>query len=161
MRTKLLVAGALSAAVGCVLELEPTTSQGNGDPPDPVVIDAGSVDPPDIALIRAKQAFDANVYPILAAKCSGSACHAENGWGATIVRFVATDPAEGWALARSTRPLVPSFLVSNAINTVHNGVSYTASEIAKIAEWLDLELTILGAEPVRAGYDASVFASRP
>jgi hypothetical protein len=97
-------------------------------------------------LTAAKMAFDSNVYPILNAKCSGNACHAQTGMGATLTKFVATNAADGHKIATEYTALVGNFASSAApVLTYikgrnHNAATYTTDEESKIVAWLDLEV---------------------
>jgi hypothetical protein len=145
MRTTLLAAIATVGLVGCVGGIE----QG----PDPLTSPDGDGNdngdnPAGENLAAAKQLFDTNVFSIVTAKCSGGACHSETATGATLTRFVATDPAKGWQVATNYQALVGNFTLTAApILTLvkpgtHKGVVYTADEDLKITAWLQKEVEL-------------------
>ncbi|MGE0872285.1 MAG: hypothetical protein AB7P03_27245 [Kofleriaceae bacterium] len=151
--------GALGAlGSGCVLELEATTAPSNDNDNEP---DADNTPPPP--LLEAKRLFDEDVYPIVAAKCADAACHGEDSIGATTARFVAVDPANGWALATSYASIVGNFDPADApilgkMDTAHNGISYTEAERALIVAWLVKELELRGAQlAARRLFDQNVY----
>lgn len=145
MRISLLAAIATVGLMGCIGSVEQggnplETGDGDGN-------DSGD-NPAGGDLTAAKQLFDQNVYGILNAKCTGSACHAETSTGATLTRFVATDAARGWQTATNYQALVGNYTATAApiLTKVkpgnHQGVVYTADEETKITAWLTKELEL-------------------
>lgn len=141
MRNLLALLIASAGLVSCV---------GSVDPPDTVDINDGNTtttNNPTGADLKAAQAlFDANVYPIINAKCSGNACHAETAAGSTLTRFVATSAGNGWQVATNYVGLVGNFTTSAPILTKiangHQGTSYTTDEKDKITAWLAKEVEL-------------------
>lgn len=99
-------------------------------------------------LRRARQLFDTGVFPVLVAKCSGGACHAQSSSTALISRFVATDPDHAWSTATNFTAVVGNHSASLApvltkiTAAPHFGLAYTADETAAIVAWLDAEVEI-------------------
>jgi hypothetical protein len=146
MRT-LLALIASTGLIGCVGSIDPPSS-GFDTPVDPATGDGNNNgdNPKGADLTAAKQLFDANVYPMLLAKCSGGACHSEIAQGSTLTRFVATDAALGWQIAVNYTALVGIFtdtapIISYVANG-HKGVSWTQAEKDKITQWLGKELEL-------------------
>ena len=111
MRISLLAAIATVGLMGCIGSVEQggnPLETGDGDGNDNGDNPAGG------DLTAAKQLFDTNVYGILSAKCTGSACHAETSQGATLTRFVSTDPTKGWQTATNYQALVGNFTATAA-----------------------------------------------
>ncbi|MDB4963903.1 MAG: hypothetical protein JWP01_3902 [Myxococcales bacterium] len=155
MRSTLLAALVTVGMVGCVGGIE---SGGGPDPlesPDGDGNDNGD-NPAGSDLTAAKQLFDTGVFPVLEAKCSGGACHAETAQGSTLTRFVATDPANGWTIATNYTALVGNYAASAApILTkvkpgTHQGVTgYTPDEETKITAWLNKEVELRNGQPMQ------------
>lgn len=151
MRISLLAAIATVDLMGCIGSVEQggnPLETGDGDGNDNGDNPAGG------DLTAAKQLFDTTVYAIISAKCTGSACHAETSQGATLTRFVATDPAQGWQTATNYQALVGNFTPTAApiltklpAGIPHQGVSYTADETTKITAWLTKELELRNGQP--------------
>lgn len=150
MRISLLAAIATVGLMGCIGSVEQggnplETGDGDGN--------ENGDNPAGGDLTAAKQLFDTNVYGILNAKCTGSACHAETSQGATLTRFVSTDPMMGWQTATNYQALVGNFTATAApILTkvkpgTHQGVVYTADEETKITAWLSKELELRNGQP--------------
>jgi hypothetical protein len=145
MRTQLLAAIAMASLVGCVGAVDPSgpgTDPGDDEPGDPTPTNPAGGD-----LSAAKQLFDDNVFPILNAKCAGSTCHATTSQGATLTRFVAPSPADGWEVATGYVALVGNFTPDAApiltqIEPGHQSVLYEATEVTKITEWLNKEVEL-------------------
>ncbi|MFN0252676.1 MAG: hypothetical protein ACKV2T_37730 [Kofleriaceae bacterium] len=151
MRISLLAAIATVGLMGCIGSVEQggnPLETGDGDGNDNGDNPAGS------DLSAAKQLFDTNVFPVINAKCTGSACHAETSQGATLTRFVATDPMKGWQTATNYQALVGNFTATAApILTkikpgTHYNVSYTTDDEAKITAWLTKELELRNGQTV-------------
>ncbi len=150
MRISLLAAIATVGLMGCIGSVEQggnPLETGDGDGNDNGDNPAGG------DLTAAKQLFDSNVYSIINAKCTGSACHAETSAGATLTRFVATDPAKGWQTATNYQALVGNFTATAApiITKVkpgsHYAVVYSADDETKITAWLTKELELRNGQP--------------
>lgn len=149
MRSTLLATIAALGLVGCVGGI---SSEG-GDPldsPDGDGNDNGD-NPAGADLSAAKMLYDTNVHPIMVAKCTGGACHAETSTGATLTRFVATDAAKGWQTATNYTALVGNYAASAApvLTKVkaggtlgHQGKTYTTDEETKITAWLNKEVEL-------------------
>lgn len=139
MRT--LLALALStAAVGCVGGIDAPMGGGDDDP------GSGSGSGSGSSSALAKGMFDDNVYPILTLKCSGGACHTENGTVSPI-RFVAMDAANGHATATGFTAVVGNFTPGTAGvltkitgGTPHYAITYDNAEVTKITDWLNQEV---------------------
>ena len=146
MRTPLLAALAMVGLAGCVGGIE----SGTGNPlqsPDGDGNDNGD-NPAGADLTTAKQAFDTNVYPLIQ-RCSSGACHADTASGATLTRFVAMDPAQGWQVATNYTAFVGNFTATAAPvltyiqGRAHQGMAdWSATEVGKITAWLDVELAL-------------------
>lgn len=165
MRISLLAAIATVGLMGCIGSVE----QGGGNPletPDGDGNDNGD-NPAGSDLSAAKQLFDQNVYSVLNAKCTGAACHAQTSTGATLTRFVASDPAQGWQTATNYQALVGNFTATAApiLTKVkpgnHQGVVYTPDEETKITAWLTKELELRNGQttPPPAGAETLAQAS--
>ena len=149
MRTLLSLIAAVGL-VGCLGDIDGliATDPASGDDGN----DNGN-NPAGGDLTAAKLAFDTNVYAVLAAKCGAAACHGEAGGGATLTRFVAANPANGWATAVNYTALVGNFTAAAAPvltmvkNGTHYGITYTSDETAKIIDWLDKELAARAGQP--------------
>lgn len=148
MRT-LLALIATVGLVGCVGDVDSMDPAGE----DPVNPPQDTNNPAGGDLAAAKKLFDDNVYPIINASCGAAACHAQNGTGGTVTKFVATNAADGHKVATEYTALVGNFTASAApILTyvkggTHNGVNYTTDQEAKIVEWLDAEVTARNVNP--------------
>jgi hypothetical protein len=151
MRISLLAAIATVGLVGCIGSVEQggnPLETGDGDGNDNGDNPAGG------DLTAAKQLFDTNVFGILSAKCTGSACHAETSQGATLTRFVATDPAKGWQTATNYQALVGNFtataapIITKVKPGTHQGIVYTPDEETKITAWLSKELELRNGQTV-------------
>ena len=149
MRNILLTAIAAFGLVGCVGGI---SSEGADplDSPDGDGNDNGD-NPAGADLSAAKALYDTTVFPIMNAKCSGGACHAENATGATLTRFVALDAAKGWQTATNYTALVGNFAASAApiLTKIkaggvagHQGKTYTPDEETKITAWLNKEVEL-------------------
>lgn len=146
MRTTLLAAIATVGLVGCVGGIE---SGGGAPPPKPEEGDDGNDNgdnPAGADLTEAKAIFDTKVWPVIQ-KCSGGACHAETATGATLTRFVASDPTRGWQVATNYTALVGNFAPSAApiltyVRPGHQGVTWDMAEEASITEWLTKEVEL-------------------
>lgn len=155
-KTLLAIAAAGLGLVGCVGGIE---SGGGSDPVDPSTGDDGNDNndnPAGSDLTAAKQLFDQGVFPVIQ-KCSGGACHAENATGATLTRFVALDQTRGWQVAVNYTALVGNFAASAApILTyitpgTHQGMTWSAPEVAAITAWLDKEVELRNGQPQGTG----------
>ncbi|MGE3547267.1 MAG: hypothetical protein AB7L28_25295, partial [Kofleriaceae bacterium] len=140
-RTNITLIAALIGSNGCLPDLAGTTVP---------AVDA-TITAPSKDLAAAKKLFDDNVYPIIKVKCS-EGCHAEHATSATITRFVATDPANGWQVATSYTALIGTFAPSTApilgkLETGHYALTYTPDEQTKITEWLNKELDLRDGDP--------------
>lgn len=164
MRTSLLAAIATVGLVGCVGGVEQGGSPldtGDGDGNDNGDNPAGG------DLSAAKQLFDTNVYSIIAAKCTGGACHSETATGTTLTRFVATDPAKGWQTATNYTALIGNYTTTSApiltliMPGTHQGVTYNADNEAKITAWLNKEVEVRNGQttPVTPGAETLAQAS--
>jgi hypothetical protein len=149
MRSVLLSVIATAGLVGCVGGIdmptnEPPPSVGSGTNPSPV--------PP--AQSVAKQMFDQNVFPIISADqaagtsgCAGTnACHSTAG--ATPTMFVAANSTDGYATVTSFQSVVGNFTPSAAgiltkigAGGLHNGRTYSTTEMKAINDWLAQEVT--------------------
>ena len=115
---------------------------------EPVANDPAGSEP----MVEAERLFDENIYAIIEAKCSGSACHSEGATGATADGFVAEDPALGWELmgdyleARGGGAKAAAILRVPEV-TPHVGLAYTPDELSKITQWLDKELSLRAPAP--------------
>lgn len=100
--------------------------------------DAG--DPADEAAARARQAFDANVEPLLNGFCAG--CHAAPG----ALGFLAPDMYESlksWpTLIDVAKPTQSRLLTKGA----HDGPAWTAEQRPALIDWLTLEAAAAGVE---------------
>lgn len=145
MRISLLAAIATVGLVGCIGSVEQggnPLETGDGDGNENGDNPAGS------DLTAAKQLFDTNVFGIINAKCTGAACHAETSQGATLTRFVATDPAKGWQTATNyvavvgnyTAPAAP--VLTKITPGTHYAVVYSDDEVTKITAWLTKEVEL-------------------
>jgi len=148
MRTLLSILATASLLGACVGDLSqdpgptaPVVNPSTGDDgQDPSSNPAGG----DLTI--AKAAYDADVHPIMNAKCSGGSCHSQTATGTTLLRFVATQSTDGWAMTVGSQALVANFASTAApVLTYispgnHKGVTYTATEVTKITGWLDKEL---------------------
>jgi hypothetical protein len=134
----LLALIASAGLVGCVGSVDPPNM---GDDENPRGDNPSGAD-----LTAAKQLFDSTVYGTLNAKCTGGGCHSEDATGATLTRFVAKDPANGWQTATGYTGLVGSFTnaapIISKIENGHQGKSYTADEKDKIVKWLAKEVEL-------------------
>ena len=143
MRT-LLALIASAGLVGCVGDVSDMPTPQTPEENDNTTQDDNN--PAGGDLTAAKMAFDSNVYPVINMKCSGGACHAQAGAGGSVTKFVATNAADGHAVATGYTALVGNFTSSAApILTLikggtHKGVTYTTTEEANIVAWLDLEV---------------------
>jgi hypothetical protein len=139
MRTLLALIASVGL-VGCVGDVtdmptmadNPNTSQDDDNP-------AGG------DLTAAKMNFEANVYPIINAKCSGAACHSAGTTGGSVTKFVAADISTAHQTATEYQALVGNFTSTAApiltlVKAGHKAVTYTPTEEQKIVDWLDLEV---------------------
>ncbi len=105
-------------------------------------------------LSRARQLFDAGVYPVLVAKCSGGACHSRTAADPMSTRFVATTANEGWQIATNFTAVVGNHTASAApvltliAGGVHKGAAYTSGEAAQVAAWLEAESQLRNGQPM-------------
>lgn len=133
---------AAAAAAGCVgiIDDGPVGSGGGGTEPDAGGGGGGA---------NARADFDQNVVPILAA-CSPSGCH--SGTGTNPLRFLGpSSESSTWYDAVVAQPLVTgafdstkATLISKITPGNHQGMSYSADDIAKLTAWLAAELTARG-----------------
>jgi len=151
MRTLLLAAIATVGLVGCIGSVESggnplETGDGDGN--------ENGDNPAGGDLTAAKQLFDQNVYGIISAKCTGAACHSETAQGATLTRFVATDPAQGWQTATNYQALVGNFtataapIITKIKPGTHQGLVFTTDEETKITAWLSKELELRNGQTI-------------
>ena len=144
MRTLLLAAIASAGLVGCVGALDsgsgtdPTTPTGPPPGPDP----SPTGQPSDTA----RELFNANVYPILAAQCSG--CHNATAPVAGAPGFLdpttpTQDAYKAWQTITAVPAAVGSFTTSANVLALplsgHNGTSYTMAEQTSVTDWLAAE----------------------
>lgn len=92
---------------------------------------------------EAANLYKASVHPILSAKCTGAACHAQATSG--VYGFATTDAASSYAQLTSVPTLVGTYTATSAgvitkIKAGHNGVVYTTDEDTKITAWLAKEV---------------------
>jgi len=145
----LLAMIASASLIGCVGDVDSMQ-----DTPNPVNPGAPTpTNPSGQDFSAAKALFDANVFPIINSKCSGSACHSQAGAGGSVTKFVATNAGDGWDIATNYTALVGNFTPSAApvITMIkggnHKGMSYMAAEEAKIVEWLNKEVELRNGQP--------------
>ena len=115
----------LLALVGC-------TTEQSSDSPD-------VIDLPELTeMSAARQFFDAEVFPILEAKCSGGACHSSAGSGASL-GFLASDSARAYEVITAS-PVVGDYSDAAPIaSTKVHHAQYNANELTMIRMWLELE----------------------
>ncbi|HET9624851.1 MAG TPA: hypothetical protein VFP84_25965 [Kofleriaceae bacterium] len=134
MRNILLAVVVASGLVGCV--------GGIDDPTTPPTGSGSDTTPPTGGSGEAKAAFDANVYPILAAKCK--VCHTSGAPLGNVTGFVDSDATKGYQTAINYVALVgtwtPDAPILSKIALGHNGQTYTDPEKASITDWLSKEL---------------------
>jgi hypothetical protein len=117
------------------------------DPVDPVdpMEPVEPVDPTD-PRGAAIAFFNANVQPILQAKCSTvDACH--GGTSVSPIKFCPPVAANYHSVVTSYAAQLTGYnvkenapLIQYVVPGPHSGVTYTAAEITKIGDWLDMEL---------------------
>lgn len=128
MSIRYLLALAL-LATGCVGTLEPAADDVVGDD--------------DVPSGAARQKYEADVYPILSAKCAG--CHTSTAQNATP--FVGTTKANSYVATVGFSSVVGNFteagapLYTRVVPGPHNGATYTADDKTKILAWMALEVT--------------------
>ena len=151
--------------IGCVGDMP--GGGGGGDDDEPGAGNTPGNNPAGADLSAAKKLYDDNVHTIMAAKCSGGACHAQDAQGSTLTRFVAKDPAEGWKMATGYVTFVGNFTTSAPVLTKlagpHQGQTYTDGEKAKISEWLAKEVELRNGQtntPPQGGETLSQAADR-
>jgi len=96
----------------------------------------------------ARDYFNANVYPILAARCGSSGCHSSATPGANAPAYVSpTTPAQdnttAWTVMTGTASVLAGFtatapLITIPTTTAHYA-TFTADQITSITDWLALE----------------------
>lgn len=135
MSIRYLLAAVLFAG-GCVGDLTPVADD-DGD--DDVTPDAGG----NTGGV-ARQMFESDVFPILAAKC-GAGCHLTTS--ASSTPFVATAVATAYVTATGFDSVVGNYTTTGAaiytkvVPGPHNAKTYTADEQMKITAWLAQEVT--------------------
>lgn len=136
MSIRYLLAAVLLAG-GCVGDLTPVADDDDGD---------DGVTGPDAGGntgALARQMFDRDVFPILAAKC-GAGCHLTTSSSSTP--FVATTVDQGWITTVGFDSVVGNFttvgapIFSKVVPGPHQGRTYTPDEQAKITAWLAQEV---------------------
>lgn len=145
MRAVILAAISSLSLVGCVGELSTGPMGGDQGP-----VGDGTNPNPQGNNSVAKQMFDQNVFPIIAADwtatasgCAGAGCH-EMGNSPTSTQFVAATPDEGWATINSFTALVGAWTPSTAalltkVDASHQNRVYSAAERTAITDWLAKE----------------------
>jgi len=138
MRNTLLAVVAAAGLVGCVGGIDmptPTT------PPTDGVGGGGT----GAAAIEARNLFETNVYPIIAAKCIG--CHSSAGAVGNVTGFVAPAVADAYVTAVGYQAVVGDWTPAGApvllkitSTAGHQGQSYTQDQKDKITAWLTKEL---------------------
>lgn len=148
MRTLLAMIASVGL-IGCVGDVDSML-----ETPNPATPTAPTpTNPTGTDLSAAKALFDANVFAVIEAKCSGGACHSQAGSGGSVTKFVATNASDGWDIATNYQALVTNFTPGAApILTMikpgnHKGVTYTAPEEANIVEWLNKEVELRNGQP--------------
>jgi len=135
--------------IGCVGDMP--GGGGGTDDDEPGAGNTPGNNPAGADLSAAKKMYDDNVHSIMAAKCSGGACHAEDAQGSTLTRFIAKDPANGWKMATGYVTFVGNFTASAPVLTKiepgHQGKTYTADEKTKIGAWLAKEVELRNGQP--------------
>lgn len=143
MRNILLAAVAAAGLVGCVGGIDtPTTPS---DPPPGSVGDGGT----GPAAQMARQLFETNVYPMMAAAGRCITCHSSAGPVGNVTGFVAPAPADAYVTAVGYQALIGDWtptgapvLTKIAAAGGHQGQPlYTDDEKTKITAWLNQELT--------------------
>lgn len=145
MRNILLAVAAAAGLVGCVGGID--TPAGPSTPP-PDGVGGGTTN--GTAAADARKAFDDNVYPIIAGKCT--ACHSSSGPVGNITGFVAPTPADGYVTAAGYQAVVGDRTPTGApiltkIALGHNAQTYTDTEKSKITDWLNKELAARTSAP--------------
>ncbi|HEU0029558.1 MAG TPA: hypothetical protein VFQ53_02920 [Kofleriaceae bacterium] len=135
MRTLLGLIAALGL-VACVGGID--TPPAGGDPSDGV--GGGGTGE---AAAEARRLFDANVQPIIAAKCIG--CHNVSGPVGNITGFVDPNKDTAYVTATGYQALVGNWTPSGApiltlVLAGHKSQSYSTDEQTKITDWLAKEL---------------------
>jgi len=137
MRNILLTAVMAAGLVGCVGGIDTTNPDPTGPGSDPTTNPTPTGDP-----AQSKTLFDANVYPVLAAKCKS--CHSSTAPLPQAPGFVAPAVTDGYSIAHGYGALVgdlsPSAPILSIVVAGHNGTSYTPDETSKITGWLAAEL---------------------
>jgi hypothetical protein len=134
MSIRYLLAAVLFAG-GCVGDLTPVADDGDDDVTGP---DAGGNTGG-----QARQMFESNVYPILAAKC-GAGCHLTTS--ASSTPFVAPAVATAYVTTTGFEAVVGNYTQTGAalwtkvVPGPHNARTYTADEQMKITAWLAQEV---------------------
>lgn len=138
MRNILLTAVMAAGLVGCVGGIDTTNPDPTGSGSDPTTPDPTK--PGDPA--QSKTLFDANVYPVLAAKCKS--CHSSTTPLPNAPGFVSPAATDGYSIAHGYGSLVgdlsPNAPILAIVVQGHNGTSYTPDETSKITAWLAAEL---------------------
>jgi hypothetical protein len=135
MSIRYLLAAVLFAG-GCVGDLTPVADDGDDDDVTP---DAGG----NTGGV-ARQMFESDVFPILAAKC-GAGCHLTTS--ASSTPFVATAVGTAYITATGFDSVVGNYTTTGAaiytkvVPGPHNAKTYTADEQMKITAWLAQEVT--------------------
>ena len=129
----LLVAIASLGAVGCVGDLEGTQGPGSGS-------GSGSNSSND-----GETLFKSAVMPITNAKCAG--CHTAGHPSGNTTGFVDPNAATAYDTITHYVAVVGSFSADTApiltkIAAGHNGITYSASELSAITDWLDTEIQL-------------------
>src|SRR5882757_5227558 len=128
----LLVTVATMGAVGCVGDLQPAPGGGSGS-------GSGSNNGGDQT---AEEMFNANVSPIMTAKCA--TCHTSGRPSGNTTGFVDPVQASQYATIKGYVAVVGNFSADTApiltkIAAGHSAM-YTSGEITSITNWLDKEL---------------------
>ncbi len=150
MKVTLLAALSLSL-VACVGSLgdDDSTGTGTGSGSDVGPPPGGGDTGGGGGSATARDYFNANVYPVIAASCGAAGCHSATTPGANAPGYVsATTPAEdssaAWTLITGMSSVVGSFSATAPLieipTTTSHYANLTADQVTTINDWFALEL---------------------